>query len=1057
MSWYTFMPKLFNISLTAGVAIVFVILLRLLLRNAPKVISYALWGIVLFRLLCPVSIESGFSLYNLFDVPTENSGSMTSVIEYIPENIVHTEYPSVTLPVPLVSDAINEALPQGREQTVADPLEAPVSILTYLWMTGVLVMVSYGIVSCIRLRQALLPAVKMRENIYLADGIPSPFVMGLIRPKIYLPSSLSEKEREYIILHEQHHIRRGDHVVKLLSFAALCLHWFNPLVWVAFILSGKDMEMSCDEAVLRKLGGDIRADYSASLVSLATGRRVIAGTPLAFGEGDTMGRIKNIAKWKKPAVWVIVIAVVVCVVLAICLMTNPVNRDTMLLGAEYRIAETLYETPSQRSFLADNDLPAFCITADFCLWERDADGEFVFTGQMEPYTLDMDELAQYTSYEEGWYRKYRIGDITDSYILRLPGGKNEGWMYIAFRTSRGDTLLGFGIEDVSERGDLYSDDSEFMWLYRLESVFGGVHLSGEFHERSLAQTVGGDVEIFHTWSHGNYPNYMAVGFRSDDSPYMDGVQLPSDEKTDMGFAVFYCDKEETGYRLIQCHVYEDAALAENGIFHCPDPIVLDIHGERTPARTYDAVLISNDAAAKITRQYNYPDGSTKTVSELYISGLYMAMFPWDYQVDGCTVRQSVYDEQGELLTETLLTSADLLCDTYTGTQLIAQNAGLSFVPQDGSDYAQIHLNRGRLTVTADDRKLLYDSDVYDTVSFTRSEFVDYLSELYLFDCVNGVMKNKQIWDYTLPDMKSVLAIRYYTDETKTETAYSVYCFDGIPTWFAQKNSLRIYAMETYTDKTEPVLMIPTTVNFTGAFDAYLFVPLDGANYRYERIDGDPASVSKGNLLYTFTEEADPHDVEWRVYEAEDYPDHTVVLAEAGEDYVQLYRYSPSKAVDPSLLEQAKEDGKIVMENGHAASGQALWNTFYTFTDQGKRISADIVHYNTMQDLGIHYDKTYYEVYKADYPALYEYELIYDGDTFTMKWTDNGMEQEREYKYLRKFEDMLPSAQSSKEPQKITHYALTNDNTASWEDLLKGTASSQYGAYIDYYIIYSELN
>lgn len=1059
MSWYTFMPQLFNMSLTAGIAICLVLFLRLLLKNAPKVISYALWCIVLFRLLCPVSIGSGFSLYNLFDVPTENSGSMTSFIEYVPENIVHTEYPSVTLPVPLVSDVINEALPQGREQTVADPLEAPTSIVTYIWMIGVTVMVIYSIDSYIRLRRTLLASVKLHDNIYLADDIASPFVMGLIRPKIYLPSSLSENEREYIILHEQHHIRRGDHIIRLLSFAALCLHWFNPLVWVAFILSGKDMEMSCDEAVLRKLGEDIRADYTASLISLATGRRIIAGTPLAFGEGDTMGRIKNIAKWKKPAVWVIVIAVVVCVVLAICLMTNPVNhpvnRDTMLLGAEYRIAETLYETPSQRSFLADNDLPAFCITADFCLWERDADGEFVFTGQMEPYTLDMDELAQYTSYEEGWYRKYRIGDITDSYILHLPGGKNEGWMYIAFRTSRGDTLLGFGIEDVSERGDLYSDDSEFMWLYRLESVFGGVHLSGEFHERSLAQTVGGDVEIFHTWYNGNYPNYMAVGFRSDDSPYMDGVQLPSPEKTDMGFAVFYCDKEETGYRLIQCHVYEDAALAENGIYNCPDPIVLDIHGERKPARTYDAVLVNNDAAAKITRQYNYPDGSTKTGSELYISGLYMAMFPWDYHADGCTVRQSVYDEQGKVLAETLLTSADLLYGTYTGTQLIAQHGGLSFVPQDGSYYEQIHLNRGRLTVTADDRKLLYDSDVYDTVSFTRSEFVDYLSELYLFDCVNGVMKNKQLWDYTLPNMKSILAIRYYTDETKTETAYSVYCFDGVPAWFAQQNSLRIYTMEPYTGKTEPVSMIPTTVNFTGAFDAYLFVPLDGANYRYERFDGDPASVTKGNLLYTFTEEADPNNVKWRVYEAEDYPDHTVVLAEAGEDYVQLYRYSPPKAVDPALLEQAKEDDKIVLEDGYATSGQAVWNTFYKMSSEGKHVSAEIAHYYTLENGN--YDAAYYEVYKEDYPAMYTFDLTYDSNTYTLTWNEYGTEHVRKYKYLRKFEDTTLTQHSAVPPQKVTRYVLTNNNTASWDDLIRGSFSSQLGDYIDHYTIYSELD
>lgn len=222
MFFYTFMPKLFNMSLTASVAIVLVVLLRLLLKKAPKVISYALWGVVLFRLLCPVSIGSNFSVYNLFDAPAQESGTITSVIEYVPSNIVHTEYPSVALPVPGISDVINDALPQGQEQLVADPLEAPMSFATYAWMIGVLVMAIYSIVSYIRLRRKLSVVVPLRDNIFIADDIKSPFVVGLFRPKIYLPCNLGDKEQEYIILHEQHHIKRLDHVMKALAFLALC-------------------------------------------------------------------------------------------------------------------------------------------------------------------------------------------------------------------------------------------------------------------------------------------------------------------------------------------------------------------------------------------------------------------------------------------------------------------------------------------------------------------------------------------------------------------------------------------------------------------------------------------------------------------------------------------------------------------------------------------------------------------------------------------------------------------------------------------------------------------
>ena len=323
MFFYTFLPALLNMSLTASVVIVLVLILRLFLKKAPKIISYALWSIVLFRLLCPVSIESGLSLFGLLDTPVASNGTLTTRIEYIPNDIVHMEDPSVVLPAPGIGEVISDTLPQGEEQLVADPLEAPVAIATYLWMAGVLVMGTYAVVSYLRLRRKLITASLLKENIYLADEIASPFVMGLIHPKIYLPSSLGAREQPYVVMHEQHHIRRLDHIVKVLAFIALSIHWFNPLVWIAFQMASKDMEMSCDEAVVRKMGDGVLADYTASLLSLATGKHVIAGMPLAFGEGDPKARIRNLASWKKPAIWVVLAAVIACAVLAICLLTNP--------------------------------------------------------------------------------------------------------------------------------------------------------------------------------------------------------------------------------------------------------------------------------------------------------------------------------------------------------------------------------------------------------------------------------------------------------------------------------------------------------------------------------------------------------------------------------------------------------------------------------------------------------------------------------------------------------------------------------------------------------------
>lgn len=207
-------------------------------------------------------------------------------------------------------------------------------IASYVWTAGMAVMLLYGAVSLFLLSRRLKGTVRLRDNIYLSDYVPTPFVIGVVRPRIYLPSSLQEKEMDYIILHERTHIRRGDHIIRLLSFFALAVYWFHPLVWAAYYLSGKDMEMSCDEAVMRKMEQDIRADYSASLLNLATGRLFSGGTPLAFGEGDTKERIHNVMRWRRPKSVLTGIALAVVMVAAVVLGTDPWTPDVKAAGAE---------------------------------------------------------------------------------------------------------------------------------------------------------------------------------------------------------------------------------------------------------------------------------------------------------------------------------------------------------------------------------------------------------------------------------------------------------------------------------------------------------------------------------------------------------------------------------------------------------------------------------------------------------------------------------------------------------------------------------------------------
>ena len=362
-------PIVCNMSLTASVVILAVLAVRLLLRRAPKVFAYALWAVVLFRLLCPVSVTSAVSLMGALGAPAQERTQRTSAVEYVPEDImIRGTAPAVTqLPQPplpaetggAVSDAPADTAPAA---VPAMSFNEPVFILTLIWLAGMVLLLAYSLVSLLRLRRRLVGAVQLEDNIYLADHIPSPFVMGLFRPKIYLPSTLTETERGYILRHEQYHLRRRDHLVKFLSFLALCIHWFNPLVWAAFILSGKDMEMSCDEAVVRELGEDIRADYSASLLSLATGRRIVAGMPLAFGEGDTGSRIRNLLNWKRPRPWVMAVCAVVCVGLIALCAANPGGTDAA--DGEENGSWPSVEAYVQHVMLAQTEVSYYAYNAD---------------------------------------------------------------------------------------------------------------------------------------------------------------------------------------------------------------------------------------------------------------------------------------------------------------------------------------------------------------------------------------------------------------------------------------------------------------------------------------------------------------------------------------------------------------------------------------------------------------------------------------------------------------------------------------------------------------------
>lgn len=354
--WNTIFPMVLRMSFTGSIVILVVLLARLLLRRAPKIFSYLLWGVVLLRLMCPISFPAHLSVMQLVDFPKnteeqinnsaaqDGTASLKNIIEYgLQEFVQQQDTPPQTSHARAVGYVQKNAV--NSQASTENPMRTFLYLGTALWLTGVAAIFTCSIVSLLRFRRKLVGAALLKDNIYLADYIPSAFVLGLFKPRIYLPATLSGQEQEYIILHEQVHIRRKDYLVKILALIALAIHWFNPLVWLAFRLSEKDMEMSCDEAVMKKMRRDIRAEYSASLLKLATDKRVLSGTLPTFGEGETGNRIKHILHYKKPTIAAIMAAAIIMTTTVIVAGSDPKKES----------AKSPTSSPSSTAATKDNE------------------------------------------------------------------------------------------------------------------------------------------------------------------------------------------------------------------------------------------------------------------------------------------------------------------------------------------------------------------------------------------------------------------------------------------------------------------------------------------------------------------------------------------------------------------------------------------------------------------------------------------------------------------------------------------------------------------------------
>lgn len=403
--------KALNMSIAAGWLILAVIALRLLLRRAPKRFRLLLWAVVGLRLALPWSIESALSL-----IPSAQT---------LPEGIMLERAPVLDTGISALNGAINPGFTAAFTPELgasANPLQVLLPIAAALWMLGAAAMLLWALVSWLRLRKRAREAVRLEENVYECE-IASPFVLGLFRPRIYLPFSLENGERELVLAHERAHITAGDHIIKPLGWLLLAAHWYNPLVWLAYALFCRDIELACDERVVRGLSLSDRADYSQALLDLSRPRGGVRACPLAFGESSVKGRVKSVLSYKKPAFWLVLLAVVVCVGAAVCFLTDPKEEAEPVDDGDGGVVI---------SARLEENFPAQVLDYAFACTEEMAE-ELSYLGLKSAELTDLSCCAEVEAPEGGTLLLFRLGarfELAEPESVAPAGGMviEDGWL-----------------------------------------------------------------------------------------------------------------------------------------------------------------------------------------------------------------------------------------------------------------------------------------------------------------------------------------------------------------------------------------------------------------------------------------------------------------------------------------------------------------------------------------------------------------------------------------------------------------------------------------------------
>ncbi len=433
--------NIFNLGVTAGWLVLAILICRPLMKKAPKWINCLLWGIVGLRLVFPFSLESIFSL-----VPSA---------EPLPQNITMSPAPAINSGVGVLNDAINPIISTSLAPTVGasvNPMQIVIAVASWVWVIGIALMLGYGIVSYISLRIKVRVSVKGEEKVYFCDDVDSPFILGVFRPRIYVPSGMRGEALDHVLSHERAHLRRGDHLWKPIGFTLLALYWFNPLLWAAYALLCRDIEAACDEKVIKSMPNEAKKSYSEALLACSLHRRRIMACPLAFGEVGVKERIKMVLNYKKPAFWIIIVALVATLVLSVCFLTNPRTKVKEMLE------------PGTEWVCRDDVLVSFYVDDDYSI-------KGYLSQDAKSYVITIYWRAAGNNAVAEIYKDplYDI-EITDTDLLL--SGK--------FKMRRGDLVLEVDVDNLGLMdGELVFEKTDAEWLL---DEYGNPVLSGRVLE-----------------------------------------------------------------------------------------------------------------------------------------------------------------------------------------------------------------------------------------------------------------------------------------------------------------------------------------------------------------------------------------------------------------------------------------------------------------------------------------------------------------------------------------------------------------------------------------------